>query len=491
MGIAEGYNARTSRMQLEELRQNRLAELGKAGYTQNADGSLNIIPNSNADVEQAKNTEALQLAKSLQARLAAQDTDNAIADYVHSGDATQLQKALDNNAFLKNAWAQRGVQVVQNVDWNNDGQLLATVGLKPEMYDTPEKQKQLQRGIYKYYDGKEYHLGSVNNLIAETGAMSRLGSQRSSMIMEHMQGIANALKGSSNQMEQTKIDIEKQNADSNTMNAGTNAYNAQTNRQAATWSHAENMAQLDVRRLEAAVKLRAEGSTATQKDLAAADQLTGDLLQEFGASYDNTEAFFKTDFSKPENFQKGYRFISKIEKLEGVQLTTDDKAKIAEARQMIALADPASKLGSSDTGIIDKKFADVERYLTDTVGGTRARAAWTAFRNIARRAMSGQALTEHEIKANEEAMGALGEQLGPTLAKFQTSLIQVKAQIESFNTVMNPYSVKVRLGADQEKLNSIMGNIDKTLQYMDGAAAKQATSLGNKPKRSLTDIFGD
>lgn len=502
MSFIEGVNARTARMQVEDLRKAREAELMQKGYQYDESGKLTMTPNGAAAVEAAKNTEALQLAQSLQARLAAKDTDDAIASYVTSGDASYLQRALDNNAFLKNAWASRGVQLVQNIDWGNDTKLLQTVGMTPQMYDTPEKQQTLQKGLYKYYDGKEYHIGYVNNLVSQTGAMSRMGADRANMIMEHMQGIVNSLKGSSNAMEQTKIDIAQQEADSGTMNAKSNAFNAQTNRINVNNNHAEQMASLAVRREEAAVKLKTEGTTATQKDLMMADDLTGNMLQEFGSTREDTNAFFNTDFSKRENYEKGYRYISKIEKLEGVQLSEKDKENIADMRQLIALADPASKLTGDNTGLMDKKFGDVKAYLDDNVKGQEAKAAWTAFRNIMRRNMSGQALTEFEIKANTEAMGELGQQLGPTLAKFKTSLIQVKSQIEGQNTVLNPYSVRVRLGADQKKLNTIMENIDKTLTYLNGAEATGArrqdtglgemnTGTGQKPtgKRSLTDIF--
>lgn len=492
MAFIDGVNARTSRMQVEELKKQREAELFSKGYQYDESGKIQMRANGDAAVQEAQNQQTLQLAQSLQARLAAQDTDNAIADYVGTGDATYLQRALDNNPFLKSTWAGQGVQLVQNIDWINDSKLLAQVGVTPQMYDTPEKQKQMQRGLYKYYDGTEFHVGYVNNLVAQTGAMRRLSSDKANMIMEHIQGIANSAKGSSNAMEAQKLDISQQEADANTLNAKTNVYNANTNRMNVNNNHAEQMASLAVRREEAAVKLKTEGSTATQKDLMMADNLTGNLLQEFGASREDSSAFFNTDFSKRENYEKGYRYISKIEKLEGVQLSENDKTNISDMRQLIALADPASKLTGANTGIIDKKFGDVKAYLDDNVKGQEAKAAWTAFRNIMRRNLSGQALTDSEIKANTEAMGQLGEQLGPTLAKFKTSLVQVKSQVDSMNTVLNPYSVRIRLGTDQKKLDTIMSNIDTTLNYLSGAegasAAKQDIGVG--PKKSLGSIFG-
>lgn len=497
MAFIEGYQAGANKklqsQQMTNEAQKQKAEMYQKGYQFDENGQISVIPNSDAAVNQANNQQALQLAASLQAKLSMQDTDKAIQDYISSGDATYLQRALDNNPQLKDVWAKQGVQLIQNLDFGNDSKLLAGVGVNSDHYDTPEKQAVLKKNMYKYYDGKDYHVGLINNVVAQTGAMSRMNQQQADTIFNHMRELQNALKGTTNANEDQRVAIEKQTADAGTQNAKTNAFNAVTNAKNVEYNHADAMAQLAVRREEAAVKLKTEGTTSTQKDLMAADSLTGNLLSDFGATREDSSNFFKTDFSKRENYEKGYRYISKIEKLEGVQLSEKDKDNIGNMRQLIALADPASKITGSDTGIIDKNLGDLKNYLDDNVKGAKAKAAYTTFRNIMRRNMSGQALTDSEIKANTEAMGQLGEQLGPTLAKFQTSLIQVKSQLDGMNTMLNPYSVQIRLGADQKKIDNIMSNIDRTLTQLQGARAANAdTGISELPKdqrKPMSEIF--
>lgn len=495
MAFIDGYNAKTNRMAVQAQADAQKADLFAKGYTVGNDGQVSIRDNSQASVQEEQNKQMMQLAQGLQNKLSAQDTDKAIGDFITSGDATFLQRALDNNEQLKSVWGNQGVQLIQNIDFGNDGKLLGNMGVKPEHYDTPEKQDALRKNLYKYYDGKDYQLGAINNLVAETGASRRLNQQQMDLLFDHNRMLQNVLRGTTNQNEDTKVAVEVQNAETNAKNADTNRFAAQANAANAAADNANKRAELGLRAQEFQYKREYGDMTSEQKNLMAADRMTENLLKDFGASREDSSAFFNTDFSKRENFEKGYRYISKIEQLEGVNYTEADKSNIRDMRQLISLADPASKISGADTGLIDKKLGDVKAYLDDNVKGAKAKAAYTTFRNIMRRNMSGQALTDSEIKANTEAMGQLGEQLGPTLAKFQTSLLQVKSQVDGYKTMMNPYSAQVRLGADQKKLDGIINNIDKTLTYLQGAegaaAARQDTGIREQPsdRKPLSSFF--
>ena len=222
--------------------------------------------------------------------------------------------------------------------------------------------------------------------------------------------------------------------------------------------------------------------TAKQKDIEAAQEATTELVDKFGGE----DKFFKTDFTKRENLTKAYPELVKIEKLEGVEFSNTEKKDIQDIRTLIALSDPAKKLTEKDTGIIDSKLKEVKKYISDSVEGVEATAAYNTFRNSIRHALYGSALTDAEIRSFNEAFGTLGNQLGPVLAQFKTSLNQIKAKLESIQSMKNPYSAYIRLGVDSKKLNNIIQSIDERIQYLDKAESGQ----GEKPKRrSLEDIL--
>ena len=624
------------------------AELRMKGYDPE---TMNVIPGSDADVKQAQNQQVLQMANALQGKLAAQDTDQAILDYSQTGDASYLQGALDKNPAIKQAWNARGVQQVGNLDWQNDTQLLGRAGFSPSEYDTAEKQDILKKNVYKFYDGKEWKVGLLNTMVAETGAVTRLGNNRAQPIMDNFQNFRNFMAGprsSANTAEGHKYEsdimaaaeetgvppnliaammnqesagnpnavspkgasglmqlmpatakelgvtdinnprqnimagarymkqqLEKYNGDTRlalaaynagpgavdkyngippfaeTQNyvtrimdnyaAGESYYNAgaaavkegqqmgnrpsvsspdiqgenmRGNRNAdntiatiqnfirgnanAAKGTTNEMADMAVRSdaVKAAAALKQagnEGTTAPQKDLYAAEQHTKNMLADFGGE----EEFFKTDFSDPKNYNKAWQNVVKINKLEGTTLTQEDKKNITDMRALIGLSDPASKLTSGQTGIVDSYLSNVEKYISDSGKGVEKKAAMAAFRNTLRNALFGSALTDGEIAAFNEAFGTNSQKLGPVLEQFKVALAQVKTKLDSTAQLGNPYTMKVMLGADQERMLKIQDSLQQRIDYIEGkykpdssAPPAPGQTAKNENRPSLDAIFG-
>lgn len=194
-GFATGASVRNQRETRLELKRQRDQELAAKGYKFDESGQMFVRPGSGAEAEQMQALEATQLAKATQAKLAAQDTDRAFEDYSHTGDASYLQKALDNNQYLKNMWAQQGVHLIGNIDFGNDKNLLAQKGLTDTMYDTPEKQDVIKRNMYKFYDGKEWQMGMLAPTAAELGVKNRLGERRGGVIDANQEKLFSLLSG--------------------------------------------------------------------------------------------------------------------------------------------------------------------------------------------------------------------------------------------------------------------------------------------------------
>ncbi len=616
MSLAEGLRIAEQRALRRQQVKQRNEDLQIHGYSFE-DGQMKVRPDSRAEADQLASKEAVQLARSLQGKLLAQETDRAFEDYANTGDATYLQGALERNPELRNIWAVKGVSMIGNLDFENDKDLLERSGFITTTYDTEEKKATLKKNLYKVYDGQNWNLGVAHRAMAETGVHKRMGGRRTQVmddnyrefidlmegpkvspdtaighkyekeimaaaeehdlppdllasmirqesggnpnavspkdaqgLMQLMEGTANDL-GVTDRMDPTQSinggakymrqlidrydgDLKKAlaaynagmgNVDkyggippfqetqnyvreimSRLDNAGrysnssyddtantilehrrsiANANKGLTNKQVDQSLEldkrkvAQEDRALDIRQSANEIKLRTEGSTSTQKDLAAAEGITRQLLTDFGGE----DEFFNKDFSDPKEYRKAYQSIVKIEALEGTELSEVDKKTITDIRQLVALGDPAAKLTRSDTGLLDNTLGNMEKYIADNVDGVAAKSAYSAFRNSVRNALFGSALTEAEIKSFNEAYGTLGQQLGPVLEMFETSLAQVQAKLDSTANMMNPYSAKVRLGADQEKLLGIRDALQARIDYVKGISR-------SKERKPLDEHFG-
>lgn len=281
-------------------------------------------------------------------------------------------------------------------------------------------------------------------------------------IFEHMRAKANAAKGLTNEQvdQQVRLETVKTKQDMQLNQIKTE----QTERELGQKDRAldqTDMSQWLTKRGQD-IKLATDGSTTTQKDLAAADTVAKNLVEPFGSEED----FFNADLSDPKVRRDALNQVIKIEQLTGTEPSEADKKTITELRELMTLANPVVKLTASQTGLIDKQISGVTKYFSDNIEGVEAKAALQTFRNTLRHALFGSALTEAEITAFNEAAGHLGYQLGPVLAHFRTSVEQLKTRLESTGEMMNPYSAKVRLGKDQVQLGKILQALDERLNYI-------------------------
>lgn len=631
MGFAEGVNARVNRDTLKAQKQAREQELEKQGYSFE-NGKMSVREGSEANAEQLAALEAVQLSKSLQAKLAAQDSDRAFEDFAYTGDAGYLQGALDKNEVLKKSWGERGVNLVTNIDFENDLNILANAGLQPEHYDTPDKRSILKKNMYKMHDGKAWQVGLLNNAVAETGTLDRMGERRGGVLQQNFEEFGNLLRGpkvSPNTVEGHKYESEINAAAAKYPNVPPNliaaqmhkesrgnptakspkgaqglmqimpdtakhlgvadvndpaqnieggfkymdelitkyngniklalaAYNAGPGnvdkygdvppfgetqdyvktvlanfdsgeqyyqrtgegtaetilnhyrsianaKQGTTNENVDQGVRNDTRKLDQAdrsldqtdeanklklmeigAKLKVEGNTANQKDLNAAAEITNEMLTEFGGE----EGFNNMDFSNPSNYNKAYKHMVKIEKLEGTTLDESDKKSIRDLRPIIALSGNVEKLTSADTGIIDNKLGAIRTYLDDTVGGVKAKAAHQGIINLYIKAMSGTAVSSTELDRQIKAMGTLDKKLAPALQQFQTLLMQTKEELAATSSLMNPYSAKIRLGASTQQLDQVMKNIDAVIARTQGLDQPILSEEEKAARPSLDSLWG-
>lgn len=534
------YSARKSRAAAREdaetQRQEVLLKLAKEGYVTGPQGELTRTDLGQAEDQRRMMEIDMLNRKSSNAlnKLALIDSDQAIQDFTESGDAQDLQNMLNNNDNLKNLWASRGVQQVGNIDWERDTDMLTQAGLKPALYDTPEKRSELNKYWFKISDGTNWSLGSIATMTKETGILKRLNKERRQVLLDHLDQTKQSmtknafiqkvdyLYGMQPEGEDalSKFDLAMQVMNKGGEGSAETTYmrNAQFKAN-ATGRSLEEIVTADLggekqyeptreeKLLQFAMKSTEEGglgmpreeaqqfmtqqtdtTPADVKELKAAEGYTKRLLADFGGE----EAFFQTDFNDPKNYRKAAHNITAIEKLEGHEFTNQEKKELNDIRSLIAVSDPSIDLTQEETGLFDNLMTGLKEFVSDEVSGTAARSSYNTFRNSVRHALYGAALTEAEIKSFNEAFGTLGQQLGPVLSKFKTSLTQVKAKLNSIARMKNPYSAYARLGVDQDQISNIISALDERIKLIDKSTKPIKEQLegeeGDKAKPTAKDF---
>ena len=368
-------------------------------------------------------------------QLAKKDTYEAFRAYNADGDVEHVNRAIQNNKVLQQLYPD--LARVDKVDIEGDAQLIKQAGLSPEDVNDPNFKHRYVKVVRK--DGSKY-LMDMHKLQAATGYLKHASREELDLALKKAT-LASKLRGKSYAPSAYGKFVEDYKK-----------YHPEASQE----------------EIDAAYGARER--TAKQKDLEAAQAYTNKLLQEFGGE----EGFFSTDFSKRENLTKAYKYISGIEQLEGIKFSEAEKKELNNIRQLIALGDPASKLTSQQTGLLDSMMHNVKKYVYDNVDGVEASSAYASFRNSVRNALFGSALTESEIKSFNEAFGTLKNQTGPVLQQFETALEQVKAKLDSIANMKNPYSAHVRLGADQAKLQKIANALQERIDYIRGNVKKDS-----------------
>lgn len=208
----------------------------------------------------------------------------------------------------------------------------------------------------------------------------------------------------------------------------------------------------------------AEGRVPTsEREQRIVDQSKAGLDKHFGGN------FLEADISNMTTDDRVVldKALRRIEKVGKLALSNQDKKQLNEISQLLVLGDPTAGITSKETGIFDKAFDNVKKFVSDSTPGVDATSAYAAFRNSVRHALFGSALTEAEIKSFQEAFGTLGQQTGPVLQQFKTALSQVQAKLQSIADLNDPVVVKARFGKSQLELEDTIISIQERIDALN------------------------
>lgn len=474
------------------------AELFTKGFQQSTGGDVSVVPGGTADLKQQQQEQDMKIMRhkiaTTERLLALQDSDSALQEFITTGDASIFQHALNKNTQLSEIWAKRGLKGVSNIDWQNDKGILGQAGFGAEQFDTPDKQAQLGKAYFKVFDGQKHSIASAETFMKQTGILQRSTTAKQQVLIDHFAKSAasqhvNAFEAKAQFIAEAKgiplneaIDLIRQGSkgdrgvtawetkmllEAKALGVPVNEHIASMARKrdedrgtARSRDLTSEAGKLGVSEGELLARREDRRDQALQPSAVRKEPAIEEARQQLLAAFGDEAAFYKTDFSKAENFNKVSPKLEKFERLAGVELSQADVKDLKSLNELISLGDLGKEISPKETGLIDSFLHNTLQFVSDSVGGVKAAAAHTAFRNTVRRAMSGTALTATEVEANAQAFGTLGQQLGPVREKFAVALEQVKSTLDTIARVNNPAVIKVRVGVSQDKLARILQTLD-------------------------------
>ena len=214
-------------------------------------------------------------------------------------------------------------------------------------------------------------------------------------------------------------------------------------------------------------RIMSEGrETSAQRNIAGAEQAKATITN---VARENNENFFDIDFQDNLSKRLEYEpYIQRIMALGNLDFSNEERRTASYVRELISLGESAGELTDRETGIIDRMFNSVRRYVTDNSSeGDALTSAYSSFRNTVRNAMFGSTLTAAEIRAHNEAFGNLGQQTAPVLRQFRTGLTQLRDRLDSLVNLNDSYVSHFYLGADVDKLQRVIDSIDERIELID------------------------
>lgn len=239
-------------------------------------------------------------------------------------------------------------------------------------------------------------------------------------------------------------------------------------------------------------KKNLEKATTAQKDLGESDNIRQQMHDIAGGD------FFKADMSDRDVRRKIAPLVSKLEKLTGQSLDTEDKRLARQIRELTSLGKTtAEEIGPEETGLLDSMLNQVKKYVSDNVDSTKGTAAYETFRNVLRNALYGATLTAGEIKAFNTAVGNLGQQTGPVLQQFKTQLQQLRSRMQAIYDFNDEYVAQYYLGTGLEDVDRVIEALDNNLAVIAGTAPgnrrldAKTIEANKQVTQSMDEIFGD
>jgi len=194
-----------------------------------------------------------------------------------------------------------------------------------------------------------------------------------------------------------------------------------------------------------------------------------------------TDFFDKTYVPGTPEYRELEPKVQKIEKLAGIKLDSATRKEISNLKQIITLADPATKLTDADTGLIDNTFGNIGKYISDK-SPAEAKSAYSQIMTSIRNATYGATLPAAEMSAFANAYGTLYQQTPAIRDSLRTALKGVQAKLDAYAYVGDEAVSHFRFGADEKKLNGIIDNLQSLI---DATEAKGPSKKAIKPNITL------
>lgn len=435
--------AHNRRKQLALQKKAMDAELQRLGYENynSKTGKFDTIQGSQADFNEQRLAAIFDDINNIKKENSVQKTNSAIEEYQKTGDATIFNSVLKNDKFLQEAWAEKGVVEVANIDFENDKWLLEQAGYNLDNIDDNYKENRidsLKRSIWKFRDNEgNWQIGSLNNLVAETGYLNYVNNNKRSNMLEAFSNYNSILKGENLNVINRKLGIQEKANE--IAKKRTEIYEDSVNKTGSGGKRYANEVAL----------IATQGA---QKRIKEIEALNGGKIPEEGS-----ELF--------EDYREQIQIIAKYNKFN----------KNKDLDEVIGNISYIAKVSNSDfntdiyNDILRNIFKVSDSNLNvDEIKDLQQAQALSQVHNVIRHRIFGSALTEHEDKNFLKAFPNLHAQTPAVLTAVLNYVDNAVENIErEISTSVVPELARFHYGGPLKEFKKMQENLNKYL-YPDG-----------------------
>ncbi len=441
----------------------------------------------------------------LKAEKANEHVTFALEGFIQTGDFGYMERGFKNPG-VKEALEEIGVSDMMPVDWENDGELLSSVGFSYAAMQNKKFRDAASREYFKYKKDGEWAISSVESTAMQFGVFKNFTKATND---QHTAGVAaihaafngvdlehdkktkddaaalasrtqDDVKAKNDQDNENTDDALRENAhqfdetDKNTdaaaaalaAQAKIDDDNADEDRKVAAQNADANLltAKAAYMNAETTAGKPKVNPTERERNSKTSDLAKNEAYATIGAK--NTAEFFAKNLDKSTeegkaNFNKVWPNLQRAEFLIG-------KAPNAATQKVIAGVDVMADLGSKAIGIkdsqagwIDSIYRNIEsKTWASSPEGKRAIVAYEAFRNRSRVILFGTTVPSGEIGFSEAELSSLTAQPATIYVQIKNALESELSAISSLVNSGHPQAMHARMATTKASLEASIRYLD-------------------------------
>lgn len=403
---------------------------------------------------EAKASQAEVKAREVEATYSKDTMATGLEEYLANGSVKKIQKALDYEAKISGAPA----ELVKPLHLDADSELI-NIDKNKETIIADINAGEGHKWI-KFTEGNKEYIVPTATAVAFTGAYQHMNEKNLKKLEERV--IATKSKTDDAKFSAAIVKITAEGGELTVENV------------AKEMQKSKITADTDIKPSMKFKEIK-EAKAFKEKALDKATEITkGKAIQEWRKT------------ATPAEQEKLRRAVSEdlraYEKLQGIKNIAQEKTTIQTANIMSKATKDVTKLTPSETGLLDKQVFKWEQKLLDTgeLDKIKGAAEYNAIMAVARKEISGAAVTEPEMEKFAESYGDLGDSAMVAFIKFANLLDHTKNKLQTVSQKYEASMADLRFGESFNGLDEAINRLRLTaekLSYGDPIYNKKLKKL--------------